>query len=85
MLGLGEEVGQYAAVDLGLTELAALEQALAGGIERAVQQSEESKGLGSQDLAMRLVNLAEDGYALEDGVCVGHCGDVYMMREGGEE
>jgi hypothetical protein len=34
---------------------------------------------------MRLVNLAEDGYALEDGVCVGHCGDVYMMREGGEE
>lgn len=79
VLGLGEEVGQDAAVQLGLAELAALEEGLAGAVEGAVQEGQEGQGLGRQDLLVRLVDLAEDGDALEDGLLRRHCGRVFLV------
>jgi hypothetical protein len=72
VLGLREEVGKSAAVNLGLASLAALQQALAGVVEGAVEQGEEGQGLWGQDLAVGIVNLAEDGNALEDGLGGSH-------------
>lgn len=73
VLGLGEEVGQNTPVKLGLANLAALEEGLASVVEGAVQEGEEGEGLGGEDLAVDIVDLAEDGDALEDGVGGSHC------------
>lgn len=73
VLGLGEEVGERALVELGLADLAALEEGLAGAVEGALQEGEEGEGLGGQDLALRLLDGAEDADALEDGLAAGHC------------
>ena len=87
VLGLGQEVGEGALVQLGLADLAALEEGLAGWVEGALEQGEEGQGLRGQDLALRLLDRAEDGDALEDGLVAGHgvClgGGVYTCgREG---
>lgn len=73
VLGLGEEIGQNTPVKLGLADLAALEEGLASVIEGAVQEGEEGEGLGGEDLAVDLVDLAKDGDALKDGFGRGHC------------
>jgi hypothetical protein len=72
VLGLWQKVREGALVELSLAEPAALEEGLAGRVERALQQREESKGLGRQDLALRLLDGAEDVDALKDGLVAGH-------------
>lgn len=72
VLCLGEEIGQDAAVELGLANLAALEQRLASGVEGAVEESEECESLRGEDLFVLRLDSAEDGDALEDSV--GHGG-----------
>lgn len=87
VLGLGQEVWEGALVELGLADLAALQQLLASVVERTVQQGKESEGLRSKDLAMLLLDGAEDVDALEDGVgrChgsvspEGQCGQVFSL------
>lgn len=75
MARLGEEVGQDAAVELGLAQLAALQEVLARRVEGALEEGEEGQGLRRQDLALRLLHGAEDGDALEDVVGGSHgCG-----------
>jgi hypothetical protein len=49
---LGEEVRQDAAVQLGLAQLAALQEVLAGRVEGALEEGEEGQGLRRQDLAL---------------------------------
>jgi hypothetical protein len=78
VLGLGEEVRELAAVELSLADLAALEQGFPGRVEGAVEEGEEGEGVGGQDLAVRLVDLAENVDALEDGFGVGHVGEGSM-------
>ena len=72
VLGLGEEGGQGTVVELGLAQLASLQEALPRGIERPVQQRQESQRLGGQDLLLVLRDGAEDADALEDGIDGGH-------------
>ena len=50
VLGLGEEVGEGAGIELGLEELAAVEELLAGRVERAVQDGEELEGSGREEV-----------------------------------
>lgn len=38
-----------------------------------MQESDESKSLGGEDLLVGLVNLAKDGDALENGIGRSHC------------
>lgn len=71
MLGLGKEVGQNAAVQLILANLAALKKLLAGRVERSVQERQECECLWCEDLLLVIVDLAEDVDALEDGGRVG--------------
>lgn len=66
VLRLGKEVRQHAAVQLALADDAALEQGLAGGIERAVQQGEEGEGIGGQDLALGILDVTQHINTLED-------------------
>jgi hypothetical protein len=72
VLGLGQKIGQDAAVELGLADHAALEELLAAGVEGAVQQREEDGGIFGQDLFGFVVERAEDEHLLEDGF--GVCG-----------
>jgi len=71
VLGLGQEVGQDAAVELGLADHALLEQFLAAGVEGAVQQGEEDGGVLAQGLFGLVVEGPEDEHLLEDGFGVG--------------
>lgn len=78
---LRQEVREDATVQIGLTELAALEEGFASLVEGAVEEGEEGEGLGCEDLAMGLVDVAEDGHALENGVCGRHgCGGEEERR-----
>lgn len=70
VLGLWEEVEEVALVELGLANLAALEQGLAGAIERAVQESKEDGCVFGQDLAGLVVEGSEDVDFAENVVCV---------------
>jgi hypothetical protein len=72
VLGLGQKIGQDAAVELGLADHAALKELLAAGVEGAVQQREEDGGIFGQDLFGLVVERAEDEHLLEDGF--GVCG-----------
>lgn len=74
MLGLGQEVGQVAAVDLGLLVDAALQESLAGRVEGAVQDGEEGAGVLGEDLAGVVVQSTQDGDILELSVDVSHDG-----------
>lgn len=83
MLRLGQKVRQHAPIELRLTQLTFLEEVLALAVEAAVQESEEGKGLGGEDLAVGVVDFAEDADALEDGVCCGgHFGGCLWVVEG---
>lgn len=73
VLGLGEEVGEDTAVDLGLAELTALEEVLASLVEGTVEEGDEGESLGSQDLPLVLLNGAADGDALEKSLDGSHC------------
>lgn len=74
VLGLGEEIGQSAIVELLLTDRSSLEESFAGGVEGAVEEGEEGRGLGSEDLAIPLLDGAVDGDALVDSFNAGHDG-----------
>jgi hypothetical protein len=82
VLGLWEEIRKLATVDISLALLATLEESAAGCVEGAVQQGEEGEGIGGEDLAVDIVDLAEDGDALEDGVCACHCDGLGMWFVG---
>ena len=85
VLGLGEEVGEDTAVDLGLADLAALEEVLAGLVEGTVKEGDEGESLGSQDLPLVLLNGAADGDALEKSLDGSHCdvcvGGIILKRK----
>ena len=66
VLGVGKEVEGGALVELGLADLATLEQSLAAGIEGAVEDGEEDGGFLAQDLLALRVEAAEDVDILED-------------------
>lgn len=74
VLGLGQEVGQVAAVDLGLLVDTALQESLAGRVEGAVQDGEEGAGVLGEDLAAVVVQSTQDGDILELSVDVSHDG-----------
>lgn len=74
VLSLGEEVREDTAVDLGLADDAALEKGLASRVEGALEEGEEGEGLRGEDLALVVLDLAEDIDALEDGIGGGHDG-----------
>lgn len=65
VLGLGQEVEKVSSVNLSLALDAALEQSLAGGVEGAVQQSQEGHGLLAEDLAGFVAHVAQDGNILQ--------------------
>lgn len=79
VLRLWQEVGQDTTVKLGLSQLAALKKGLAGAIEGAVQECQKGQGLGCQNLAVRIVDLAEDGDTIENCVCGSHYGSCDEM------
>ena len=81
VLGLGEEVGQVALVDLGLAIDAALQQGLAGGIEGAVQDGEESTCFLGQDLAGVIGDVSQDGDILQLGLDGSHDGELEFDRK----
>ena len=90
VLGLGQEIGQLAAVKLGLAQDAALEQVFAGGIEGAMQEGKEGNGIAGEDLAVGLGDRPGDGDALDDGVGGGHAVKAFLAsaclyREGESE
>lgn len=72
VLGLGQEVGEMALVDFGLAVYTALEEGLAGGIEGAVQDSEESASILGKDPAAIVVQGTKDGDILELSLDVSH-------------
>ena len=76
MLCLGQEVRKDTLVEFGLANLPALKQGLAAGVEGAVQQSKEGQRLGGEDLALSVVDRAEDVDALQDNLGSGHFGCV---------
>lgn len=59
MLGLLEEVREGTGVELSLEELAAVEELLAGRVERAVQDGEELERGGREDLLVAACRSAE--------------------------
>ena len=73
MLGLRKEVEEGAPVEVSLADLAALEELLAAAVEGALEEGEEGEGLGSEDLALVVLDGTEDVDALEDGFGRGHC------------
>ena len=79
MLGLGEEVGEGAGVKLGLEELAAVEELLAGRVEGAVQDGEELEGGGREEVLV----AACEGIEGQDGASAAARAD--KDGEGGEE
>ena len=74
--GLRQEVGEHAAVELGLAEGAALQELAAAAVEGAVQQGEEGEGVAVEDAPRVVVERAEDGDALEETVGAGHAAGV---------
>jgi hypothetical protein len=66
MLRLREEVEFDAFVELGLTELAAIEERFAPLVERTVQQGEEDRGIFAQDFASLVIQCTVDCDVFED-------------------
>lgn len=73
MLGLWEEVGQRALVELYLSNDTALEKLLSGAIEGPLEEGEEGKGIFCEDLLVEGCDGAGDVHALEEGIGGGHC------------
>jgi hypothetical protein len=79
---LGEEVREYASVDLGLASYAALEELLTPGIEGPVKEGQKGQGLGCEDLLVLLLDLARDLDALEDGILEAGVAGVGSLSSG---
>lgn len=67
VLRLGQEIGEMALVDLGLSGFTPTEEVLAGVVEGPVQEGEKDDGITGQDLGPGGVgDVAEDADAVED-------------------
>ena len=83
---LGEEVGQEASVELGLAGASALEEMLAGGVERSMQQRQKRDGIATEYLARRPFHRSQDAGAqdadtLQRRVDGGHAFDRVARAE----
>lgn len=64
MLSLGQEVKQHALVNLGLSDLAPVQQISASLIERSVQEGKESYAVLVQNLLGLPVEMVMNGHAV---------------------
>ena len=79
MLGLGEEIGKFASIELGLTGHASLQQFLASLVECAVEKGQEDSSFLGNDLAVLVIERSEDVDLTEDVILVlCHCFLFYL-------
>lgn len=74
VLRLFEKVGECAGVELGLLELAAVEERLAGRVEVAVQDGEELERGGGEDLLVAACAPVLSAHGAGEGAGDGGCG-----------
>jgi hypothetical protein len=80
VLCLGEKVEEDTSIELLLSQLAAFQEMLAGGIEGAVEGSEEVEGLGSQQRLRFRGDGAEDFNASDWRHCTNHQNPIVPGR-----
>jgi len=79
VLGFWQEVRENALVELGLTDVTALQELFTSAIERSMKKRKEGRSILVQDLARLVVQRAVDGHTLKNGVHACHGGIKYVL------